>query len=237
MSAHRTLIPRMSDNGPAAMVAIILLFLLCVTYRISVLQQLLNQPDSLAVAMNLMGLIFLSAAVYTFVQLPAYLILVLYFLMSSVHWGGPELRYLPSPYAVMLYLTVSSVLGSTLLLHFALTIVERKQCSQWLYIPTLAMLIAIGMVPFGLEDVVETIVTICMIVATVLFPVAAIGIVLIYIWPTPRRSLTLLWLSPILIATIAQIIPGLDLLGRGYEPVNVLIVAEIGLLLIIARHR
>lgn len=215
---------------------IILFFLLCVTYRISVLQQLLNQPDSLVIALNLMGLIFLSAAVYTFVRLPAYLVLVLYFLMSSVHWGGPELRYLPGPYAVMLYLTFSSVLGSTLLLHFALTVVERKQYCYWLYIPTLAMLIAIGMVPFGLEDTVETMVTISMTVATVIFPVAAIGIVLIYIWPTARRTVTLLWLSPIIIATIAQTIPGLDLLGSGYEPVNVLILAEIGLLLTIARH-
>ena len=236
MSTHRTLIPRMSDNGSAAMVAIILFFLLCVTYRISVFQQLLNQPDSLAVAMNLMGLTFLSAAIYTFVRLPAYLILVLYFLMSSVHWGGPELRYLPGPYAVMLYLTVSSVLGSTLLLHFALTIVERKQYCYWLYLPTLAMLIAIGMVPLGLEDTVETIATSSMTVTTVLFPIAAIGIVLIYIWPTPRRTVTLLWLSPIIIATIGQTIPGLDLFGRGYEPVNVFILAEIGLLLTIARH-
>jgi len=226
----------MSDNGAAAMVAIILLILLCVTYRISVLQQLLNQPDSLAIAMNLMGLIFLSTAVYTFAALPAYPILVLYFLMSSVHRGGPELRYLPGPYAVMLYLTSSSVLGSTLLLHFALTVVERKQYCYWLYIPTLAMLIAIGMVSFGLDGTVETIVTISMTVATVLFPIAAIGIVLIYIWPTPRRTVTLLSLSPIIVATIGQTIPGLDLFGRGYEPVNVLIVAEIGLLLTIARH-
>ncbi len=123
-----------------------------------------------------------------------------------------------------------------MLLHFALTVVERKQYRYWLYIPTLAMLIAIGMVPFGLEDSVETIVTISMTVATVLFPITAIGIVLIYIWPTPRRTVTLLWLSPIIVATIGQAIPGLDLFGLGYEPVNVLIVAEIGLLLTIARH-
>ena len=82
---------------------------------------------------------------------------------------------------------------------------------------------------------VEVIVSGAMFVATVLFPVAAIGILLVYSWPTPLRITVLLWLSPIVIATIAPLIPGFDLFGRGYEPVNVLIVAEIGLLLSIAR--
>ena len=224
------------DRGSAVMVAIILLFLFCLSYRISVIQPLINQPDWLAAAMNLLGLTFFSAAIYTLIKLQgSYLILVMYFLLNSIHWGGPELRYLPEPYAVLLYLTVSSVLGSTLLLHFALNIVERKLNRLWLYVPALAMLIGIGMVPSGLTEVVEAIVSIGMIVATVLYPIAAIGIVLVYIWPTSQRIITLLWLSPIVIATIAELI-GFDLFGRGYEPINVLYGAEIVLLLNIARY-
>lgn len=134
----------------------------------------------------------------------------------------PELRYLPEPYAVLLYLTVSSVLGSTLLLHFAVKIVECNLHRAWLHLPALAVLIAIGMIPFSSADAVEAIVAVCMIVATGLFPIAVIGTILVYIWRTQLRITTLLWLSPIVIATIAKLIPGFDLFGRGNEPVNVL---------------
>ena len=232
MSSARSIL----DEGPAAVGLTAILFLICLVYRLSVIESLISEPDILAMLMNMLGLAFYCAAIYVFASLPkTYRVLVLYFLLASMHWGGPELRYIPPPYGLLIYLLVSSITSSILLLYFALDVADIRLRRSLLFVPAWAMLVVIGILPFGFDSILEPAVEICMLIATGIFPVAAVILLLKYVWPTPLRVVIFLWLSPIIIATIGAMVPGLDLFNSGYEPLNVLYVAEIAMLVIIAR--
>lgn len=236
MSPHMSSARSILDEGPATIAGVAILFLICLAYRLSVIESLISEPDTLAVLMNMLGLTFYCAAIYVFTSLPrTYRVLVLYLLLTSVHWGGPELRYFPEPYGLLFYLLVSSITSSILLLYFALDVADIRLRRSLLFVPAWVMLVGIGIVPFGLDSILETVISICMLIATGIFPIAAIILLLKYVWSTELRLTILLWLMPIVIATIGAMVPGLDLFDSGYEPLNVLYFAEIVVLLFIAR--
>jgi len=226
------------EAGPLATAGALLVVFACAAYRLAALVEVVQEKaDYIAWSMNGLGLAFLAAAIYTAARLPPrYLVVALYFLLQAVHWGGSLEGYLPAPYPLLIYLLVGSITASTLLLHFALDM-ANVSLPRWLvYLPSLLMLGALAAVTWLDAEILQGVVGLCMLVAAGLYPLAATVLLLRYVWGTPIRTAVLLWLLPVIVATLAAVLPGVDVAGHGYEPLNLLYIAEIMLILVIVGY-
>jgi hypothetical protein len=226
------------EAGPLATTGALLVLLACAAYRFAVVVQVVQEgTDYVAWSMNGLGFVFLIAAIYTAARFPPrYLVVVLYFLLQAVHWGGSLQGYLPAPYPLLVYLLVGSVTASTLLLHFALDMANASLPRWLVYLPSLLMLVMLAAVTWLDAAILQGVVGLCMLVAAGLYPIAATVLLVRYVWRTPIRTAVLLWLLPVIVATLAAVVPGVDLAGHGYEPFNLLYIAEIVLILVIVGY-
>jgi hypothetical protein len=184
-----------------------------------------------------LGVVFFAGALYAWrrfgaSRLPA----TLYFVLEAMHWGGPLSSTDSEPWGLLVYLLASSVLASAMLLHFALDMTGMRRRLP-VYMPAAVMLAAFALVPLGDTGVLQAIVGLCLLLSSVVYPVAATVVILRATWTTPVRNTIVGWLLPVAVASVASVIPGVDIAGRGYEPLNVLYVAQIPLLLTVLTYR
>ena len=208
-------------------------------YRMLVVSTL-EPTDVFELLLNLMGLTFLGAAIYTYwVQRLAHAGLAAgYLAMGALHWGGYYVFGGGQVASVIVYLVLSGVIAEMLFLDFALMLtrgpVTMAARSRIYVLPGLCILLGIwaiiapGMVDYFL---------VAHSVQSNLYALAAVVFLLIA-WGRPHaRGLGLAVLAgalPYVGAEAAVALAGpIDLLGRGIEPVNLFfVVGPLGFILV-----
>ncbi|MEE9253927.1 MAG: hypothetical protein V3U43_03260 [Pseudomonadales bacterium] len=201
---------------------------------------MLEPTDVFELLLNLMGLTFLGAAIYTYiVQRLAHSGLAAgYLAMGALHWGGYYVFGEGQVASVIAYLVFSGVIGETLLLNFALMLTRGPlgvAARSFIYVlPALCIIVGIwAMFAAGMIDYFLVAHT----VQSNLYALAAIVFLLIA-WGRPHaRGLGLALLVgalPYVAAEAAVALVGpIDLLGRGIEPVNLFfVVGPLGFVLV-----
>ena len=207
---------------------------LCAMNRVAVTAEAFGALDWSQLVQNGIGIAFLIGAVYAFVRVEQYQRVGWYFLLQGFHWGGAATLPLPQTYLLLVYLGLSSILASACLLHFAMDRATTTQVRWPIYLPVVAMFVSLLLVPFDIKEVLESIVGICMFLASVLYPLVAVVLLMRFAWPTPVRVRALCWLAPVVIASIASITPQ-PTSGTLLQSVpNVLYVAQVMFILTIA---
>lgn len=203
---------------------------LVLAYRVAVLAT--SGFGVLDVLANLLGLAFLSAALFTFFsrRLPHASTAAAYLLASALHWGGHWVAGGREVASVVAYMLISGVLAHALLLELAIALARapasrRTRLALWA-LPALCFLLGLAS-PLASEAI--PLFLVAHAVQTNLYAGLA---VLLLLFGARRRvarwlglSLLVAWV-PYLAARILDLTRGpVDLFGQGLEPVNLVFVA------------